>query len=529
MLFINNLAKSCCDLRKCNLMQKTAVERVYGAFAEDIRSMADLQSVGALLSWDQEIYIPDKAHAARARQRAVMSGLLHDRIVSDELWDRIEVLSGEDTAGVLSAEQRANVRVVKRSAQRARKIPRELVQEITRESAMAHSIWVEAREKSDFSFFCPSLKKLIELSRKIIDCVGYRACPYDALLDEYEEGLCSAQLDILFEELKKGLAPLIKKMPPEEKGGCGLGGKGSEGKETPVFEIGRQKLLVRRLVELMGFDFARGRMDDTVHPFCTGIQHDDVRLALRWHQKDIMEAVSGAMHEAGHGLYEQGFLKEHEGMPMGQAVSYGIHESQSRLWENRVGRSLEFCRFLVPFLKEYFPKEMDGVTAESFYGKINRARPSLIRVGADELTYNMHIIVRYELESAVFNKGFCAEDLPAAWNEKMKEYLGVIPPDDRHGVLQDVHWSMAGFGYFPTYTLGNIYASQIFNAAAGSIPELSALIEKGELLPLKEWLGKNIHQKGCLVPASELVRNVTGRLPDSSFFIDDMKKKYGII
>jgi len=368
---------------------------------------------------------------------------------------------------------------------------------------MARDVWAKARAESNFAMFAPHLKELLELKREVARLIGYEEEPYDALLDEYEPGAKSSDVARTFAALRGPLSAFVRQL--------------SESKKKPDgsilhrhFPKAAQEQFGRRLAEAIGFDFKSGRIDVSTHPFCSGTSPGDVRLTTRYQEDFFSPAIFGVLHEAGHGLYEQGLNGAHLFTPLGTAASLGIHESQSRMWENMVGRSRPFWEHFYPDCQRAFPEALTGVSLDAWVGAINNVSPSLIRVEADEVTYNLHIILRFELERAMIAGKLEVVDIPEAWNAQMKELLGITPPDDREGCLQDIHWSMAGFGYFPTYALGNLYAAQFFAAAHKAIPDLTERIRRGEFRTLLEWLRENIHRHGQRYRADELVQRVSG-------------------
>lgn len=492
-----------------------------------LREVQHLQSAASLLSWDQETYMPPGAGAARADQVATLLGLAHQKMVSDEMADLLsrwldletgEPLEGEgwDTAG------RAFLRETWRDYQRVRKLPTDFVIRLEREASLSQQVWVEARKKNDFPRFAPKLKTIVSLKLEEARYLGYKGSPYNALLDEFEPGATIDQITPLFSSLRERLVPLLQQILRSKK-------KPKAVHLGKTYEPERQLAFGKLLLEKMGFNFQEGRMDQSAHPFTTMFHPTDVRVTTRVFPKDPSGAIFSCLHEGGHGLYDQGLPKERFGTPLGESLSFGIHESQSRLWENCVGRSLSLWKYFLPRLKTAFPNALRGVTLQSFYRAINVVRPSLIRVDADELTYNLHIMLRYELERELINEGAAVERLPSRWNSGMEEYLGIRPKKDSEGVLQDVHWSVGAIGYFPTYTLGNLYSVQFFNQAKKDIPGLVRKIEKGNLIPLKLWLNEKIHRWGRTYCTDDLVTRVTGEPLNPEYFLRYLEEKFGEI
>ena len=486
----------------------------YDALIESIAEIGRLEAIEYLLDWDQQTYMPPNGVDFRAKTIAMIAALKHERQIDPVIGD---VLSQVTENG--DPIRSTNIREARRFYDRAVKVPTKLVKEIAHTSALARSAWVKARQDSDFAAFVPHLSKLLDLRRQQAECIGYEGEIYDALLDEFEPGARTAEVAAIFADLRKQLVPLVRAI--------------ADAPTRPDSSILRrnypraaQERMARRFATEMGFNFESGRLDVSVHPFCTSIGAQDVRITTRYHENFLPTAVFGVMHEAGHGLYEQGFLPEHAFTPAGRFVSLGIHESQSRMWENQVGRSRPFWERHFGWAQELFPESLGDVSLDAFYGAINTVAPSLIRVEADEVTYNLHIVVRFELERDLLSGKLEVTDIPDAWNARMADLVGVRPPNDREGCLQDVHWSMGVFGYFPTYALGNLYAAQFFAAARRAIPDLDDRIRNGDLKALLEWLRTNIHRHGMRYRANELCKEVTGQPLSIKPFMDYVKGKF---
>jgi len=417
------------------------------------------------------------------------------------------------------------VREVRRLHRRATRVPRALVEEIARTTATARGHWVEAREKDDFSRFSPSLTRLVELKRREADAVGWDGHPYDALLDEFEPGATTAMAGALFAELQRDLVPLVQELAgaPRRPDRALLRGR---------FPKTRQEELVARFIAEVGFDLEAGRVDVSAHPFCVGIHARDVRITTRYDEGYLPAALFGAVHEAGHALYEQGLDPEQAFTPAGMAVSCAIHESQSRLWENMVARSRPFWERHYETVQGQFPEALSGVDLDTFHAAINAVEPSTIRVEADEVTYNLHIVLRFEIEQALLDGSLPVADLPAAWNDGMERLVGVRPAGDSQGCLQDIHWAVGAFGYFPTYALGNLYAAQFYAAARQALPGLDRQVAAGEMTPLREWLRNNVHRHGMRYRADALCERVTGEplsvAPFVSYVRDRFRPLYGL-
>jgi carboxypeptidase Taq len=400
------------------------------------------------------------------------------------------------------------------------KLPQALVEELARTSILGQQAWVTARADDDFASFRPLLEKMFKLKREQAQALGYVEHPYDALLDDYEPGALTSQVSKVLADLREHLVSLASAI--------GLSGRGPKVEiSTLGFAIDAQEKFAKDVAKQIGFDFGRGRLDVTVHPFCTNVGPHDTRITTRYDEHHFPCAFFGVLHEAGHGIYDQGLRTEQYGLPPGEAISLGIHESQSRMWENFVGRSKSFWQYFYGEAQRRFPQTLEKLPLADFYWAINDVRPSLIRVEADEATYNLHILVRFELEQALLSDDLKCADLPGAWNEKYQHYLGIKPPNNREGVLQDIHWSCGLVGYFPTYALGNLYAAQFFEQADKDLSGLHAQFAKGEFAPLREWLREKIHRPGQCYTADELVNRVTGKPLSHAPLMQYLKGKFG--
>jgi carboxypeptidase Taq len=471
-----------------------------------LREAATLASAASLLSWDQETMMPPKAAALRAGQLSQLSALVHERRTHPRVGELLAACEADDRLREDPAVA-ANLRELRRSFDLATKLPTSLVRDFAETTSRALEAWRGARERSDFTDFAPWLERVLELSRAKAECYGIPegGSAYDALLDEFEPGMTSAEVERTFSSLRGGLAPLIAEV-------AGSGRK----PETRLARIGvpreQQVELNRRVLERIGFDFSAGRLDVSTHPFCDGMGPGDTRLTTRYQGMGFMEALASTLHEAGHGLYEQGLPKETLfGQPLAEAASLGIHESQSRMWENMVGRSRPFWEWALPEVRSTFGGELEDVSLDEVYAFMNTVEPGLIRVEADEATYNLHIMLRFDLERALLSGDLPVRDLPGAWNERIRADLGVEVPDDARGALQDIHWSMGALGYFPTYTLGNLYAAQLWESIRAELPGLDDAFRRGEFQPLLEWLRERIHRHGRRFTAPELCQRVTGK------------------
>ena len=491
-----------------------------------LREIHHLRDAAAVLSWDQETYMPTGSGAIRAEQLATLQTLAHNQFVSPEVESLLGSFVDIDTGTILPNEEttidataQALLRETWRDFSRAKKLPSSFVNKLERECSLAQQIWQEARKTNDFQRFLPNLERLVRLKQQEADYLGYTDSPYNALLDTFEPGSTVAQLRPLFAELRTHLIrllDLIRNSPVQPNTSL----------LTQSFDTSKQVEFGQLVLKQMGYNFQRGRLDLSAHPFTTAFHPTDARVTTRVFEHDMPSCLFSCIHEGGHGLYEQGLSPQHYGTPLGEAISLGIHESQSRLWENHVGRSQAFWKYFYPKLQEAFPDQLGAVQAEEFYLAINQVVPSLIRVEADELTYNLHIMVRFEIELEVIEGRVEVDELPEIWNAKIQEYLGVRPSNDAEGVLQDVHWSFGAFGYFPTYTLGNLYAAMLFQQAKKDIADLEQNIGQGNFLPLKSWLNDRVHQWGRQYSASELIHQVTGQTLTSEPFVKDLEEKF---
>ncbi|MBK7703343.1 MAG: carboxypeptidase M32 [bacterium] len=490
----------------------------YEFYRERMAEIQALNSALSLLSWDQETLMPPRGLSARSTTRAALAGLVHDRATDPALGALLEELAG---AG-LDTTATANVRESLRDHRRAVLVPRDLVTELAETTTLAQQAWVEARSRNEWPLFAPLLGHIVGLKRREAEALGYRDEPYDALLDEFEPGARAADLARIFAEVRTALVPLVEaaRRDPADRGEDLLRG------DLPV---AAQDALGRHILKDLGFDLEGGRLDVSAHPFSTQIAPGDVRLTTHYDAADLQKSLYSTIHEAGHGMYEQGLPAGQIGLPLGEAVSLGVHESQSRLWENQIGRSRAFMSYLLPLLRRHFPGRFDGVAPEQLDRAVNVVRPSAIRIEADEVTYTLHIVLRMELERALLRGEIDVADLPSLWNERMRADLGVTPADDAEGVLQDIHWSFGLFGYFPTYALGNLYAAELHLAAKRALPGLDDDVARGDFLPLLAWLRENIHRRGREFAPRELVRAATGREPGSGAYLDYLRAKFGAL
>ncbi len=485
------------------------------------RETARLRSMERLLSWDQRTMIPPQGHAHRHEQLALLARLLHERQTDPVLAEKLAVAEASDLTQDPEGEAAVNIREWRRDYDRTVKIPQELAVALARAAAAGETAWEAARPASDWPAFKPYLERLVDLQKEKAAALGYTLEPYDALLDGFEPGETAADLEPIFSRLREALVKLLAGIQASRR-------RPDPGAVRGYFPRADQERFARAVAGYLGYDFTGGRLDVSAHPFTAGIAPGDVRLTTRYDEHDLAMAFFSTLHEAGHGLYYQGLPPEHWGTPRGRSISLGMHESQSRLLENLVGRSLGFWQYFYPQAQETFPA-LKGVSLEAFYFAVNEVRPDLIRTEADEVTYNLHVLLRFELERALIKGDLKVEDLPGAWNELMKEYLGLVPPDYSQGVMQDVHWSGGLFGYFPTYTLGNLYAAQLFAGAAADLENLEASFAQGSFAPLIEWLRRRIHSQGSRYWPRRLLQVATGEDLNPRYLIDYLQEKFGAL
>ena len=493
----------------------------YTQLVERLKEISDIGHISSLLGWDQQTYMPPGGHHDRSRQISLLSGLAHEKQIDPRLGELLDECARDDG---LDDAGKALVREAAHDRNLAVKVPTDLVRTISRTAAEAHAVWAKARAENSFATFAPLLQKLVDLKRQEAEHLGYPAdgVPYDALLDQFEPGATVKKLTPVIEATRDIVVPAVRAL--------------TSASVTPDISLlqrgyaaAGQEAFGRIAMEAMGYDTDRGRLDVSVHPFTTSFGSGDVRITTRYEEDWLPGSVFGTIHEAGHALYEQGLPPEHYGTPLGEARSLGIHESQSRFWENYIGRSLPFWQRFYPDMQRIFPEILGSVPLEEFHLAVNAVRPSLIRVEADEVTYNLHIVVRYEIEQALFDGSVAVADLPGLWNDKMEAYLGIRPDTDAEGILQDIHWSFGGFGYFPTYLLGNLYAAQWMHTLRGAMPDLDAKIAAGDLLPIREWLRNNIHIHGRRYTTDELAVRVSGETLNPRYFDTYLRERFGAL
>ncbi len=496
-------------------------QELYKAYCDLMQKAADINYASAVLSWDQETYMPPKGAEARGRQLSTLAGQAHEILTSDKFGALLKELSAKSD---LSDTEKSNVRLSLEDFEKNKKLTPAFVEQMSLQISECFNAWIEARKKNDFNVFAPSLTKMVALKRQQAELYGYKAHPYDALLDEYEKDATVAMLDPIFTGIKEQIPPILAKINAAQQVDDSFFYNHFPRQQQWDFSL--------EVLKRMGFDFEAGRQDYSEHPFTTSFAASDVRLTTRVDESNYTSMLWSCIHEGGHGLYEQGLPESQYGFPLGSPTSLGIHESQSRFWENCVGRGLDFWSFFFPKLQSIFPEQLGNVTAEAFFKASNKVEPSLIRTEADEVTYHFHVMIRYEIEKELIQGTLGVKDLPAKWNELYNKYLGVTPPDDKSGVLQDVHWSHGSFGYFPTYTLGSFYAAQFYAKAQSDIPGLLEKIASGEMTELLHWLHEKVHKHGRRYTSEELCERITGHKLDTSFFIryilDKYKNVYGI-
>ncbi len=491
-----------------------------GKLVEKYREISLLGKVDALLGWDLNVNLPQKASEGRAAQIAYLTSVVTDKWLAPDFRKLVE----ETKLTGLNDQEKAILRNLRQVGKYYFKVPKEVIVEFAETTSKAFMVWQKAKVEDRFSDFLPHLKKLIRLNQIITKHLGYKNNPYDALLDLYEPGFKTSDGKKIFVKLQPELTAILKKIKKSKK----YSEKSDLVEGDLNYPIDAQRRLSLFALRRMNYDLDAGRMDISSHPFTQTMDRWDVRITNRYKTSDFRESLMVAMHEGGHALYEQGVNEEYSRTPLEHGVSLGIHESQSRFWENQVGRSFEFMKFVTPVFHAFYPEQLSKVGDETLFRLFNMVRPSFIRTQADEVTYNLHIALRFELEEAMVNGKVDPKDLPEIWRSKMKKFLGVVPKTDREGVLQDVHWSHGPMGYFPTYTLGNLYAAQITETLKKEL-NLEDLIERGELGTVLSWLRSNIHRYGSLYWPDELIKKITGKGLDPNYFLRYINKKYSRI
>lgn len=500
-----------------------SVDQAYAELLHATRQTALLESCAAVLGWDEQTYMPKGGAEHRSNQLSALAGLAHDRATSPIIGELLARLEGSPLAADPASSTAANLREIRRDYDRATRLPKRLVEELSKTCSLGQQAWVGARKASRFAEFLPWLEKIVALKREVASAIGYGTGePYDALLDEFEPGMTAADVTLLFEALREDLVPLIAairesgRLPRREI-------------LTRKYPVDAQREFSLAAARAIGFNFDEGRLDVAHHPFCGGFGPGDCRLTTRYNEHHFPGAFFGTLHEAGHGMYEQGLDRSAYGSPLGQACSLAIHESQSRMWENLVGRSRAFWNRFYPQAQQAFPEALGTTSQQDFYWAINDVQSSFIRVEADEATYNLHILLRFEIERPLVTGALKPADVPGVWNENFTRYFGITPPNDAQGCLQDIHWSGGMIGYFPTYSLGNMVASQLFEAAGRDLGDLHSQFARGEFAPLKSWLNEKIHRLGRQFRAKDLVKRVTGETLSHRPLMKHLKEKFGTL
>lgn len=480
--------------------------------------MSYYEAIG-LLHWDLRTGAPRKGTEIRSETIGVLSTEAFKLQISEEMGQLLSFFAGPEQAEQLDDRKRRMIAEVRKMYDQSKSIPPERFQEYSILATQSETKWEEAKKNSDFEGFEPYLTKIVAFKQEFIEYWGVKDTRYDTLLDMYEPDLTVEKVDAIFERLKARLVPLVHAIQESSF-------KPETAFLKQLFPKEQQEKFSLFLLEQMGYDFEAGRLDESVHPFATGLNPGDVRITTMYLPDDVLSAVFSSLHEGGHALYEQNIDKTLAGTPLSGGTSMGIHESQSRLWENMIGRSRPFWRRYFADLQQHFPEQLKEVDVEQFYLAANKVENSLIRIEADELTYNLHIIIRYEIEKMLFNEGLAVKDLPETWNAKYKEYLGIMPTNDGMGVLQDVHWSGGDFGYFASYSLGNMYAAQMLHTMRKELPNLDQLIEEGNLAPIKEWLTDKVYKYGKSEKPSEIIVRITGEELNPDYLADYLEEKY---
>ncbi|WP_420630743.1 carboxypeptidase M32 [Candidatus Leptofilum sp.] len=494
----------------------------YQTLLQKVYEIHDIGKAMAVLGWDKETNMPKAGTEARIQQLTTLRRLNHAMFTSDEMGELIEKAAADLQDAPYDSNEAGLIRLLQRNYKEARLLPAEFVRRVSEVSGKAHPAWVEARENNDFAHFQPHLAEVVKLVQEMAELYGYEDEKYDPLLDQFEHGMKTAEVRAIFNAVKEELIPLRRAIDE----------RGATLEDSIVhqpFPIDKQKKFARYIADAVGYDFSRGHLGTVVHPFATSFSRNDARITTRWYPDFLNPSLFGTLHESGHAIYEQGTHPDLARTPLARGTSSGIHESQSRMIENIVGRSLSFWQAHYPKLQSLFPEQLGNHDVVAFYKAINKVQPSFIRVEADELTYNFHIILRFELEQAMLNGDLAIADLPTAWNDKMQELLGVVPKTDSEGCLQDVHWSRPMFGYFPTYALGNLYAAQFYETAVSQNPTIAEEMAQGKTTALVAWLGENIHQYGRKFTPAELVQKATGSPLTHESFMRYVTQKFSQI
>jgi carboxypeptidase Taq len=489
---------------------------------EKVHTVHDLGKAMAVLGWDRETNMPPGGLTARIQQLTTLRRIQHEMYTSDEMGVLIAAAIEEQDDADPDSFEFTLLRYLQRDYADQRKLPPEFVRRVSEVSGKAHHAWVQARQDNDFPHFQPHLEVIVEMCKEMAEYFGYEDEKYDALLDKYEHGMKTAEVRAIFNAAKEALVPLREEVDARAD-------QVDDSIVHQEFPIAKQKEFARYIAEAVGYDFSRGHLGTVVHPFATSFSKDDARITTRWYPDFLNPSLFGTLHESGHAMYEQGTHADLARTPLARGTSSGIHESQSRMIENIIGRSLGFWQRHYPKLQETFPEQLGGHDVQAFYRAINKVQPSFIRVEADEMTYNFHIMLRFELEQALLEGDLVVADLPTAWNDKMNELLGVVPPTDTLGCLQDVHWTRPGFGYFPTYALGNLYATQMYETAVSQNPQIGADMADGDPASLVGWLGEEVHQHGRKYTPGELILRATGKPLSHEPFVRYITQKFSAL
>ncbi|KAA8495917.1 Thermostable carboxypeptidase 1 [Porphyridium purpureum] len=508
-------------------MEPGGVRDTYERLCEQLRGISRFAEVLGLLSWDEQTMMAPRSSDARGKQKAALSGALHEKMISQELGDLLDKLRAGENQRLIEAElnayERANVRDAIRTYDRKVRMPAKLAEYEAELFSRAYRVWSEARKNNDFASWAPVLKEVVDHVRHVASITKPEMKPYDAAIDDYEREMSAERLAEIFGGLKKELQSLLNQIAEAQRTNPRKLPKELDNGE--MWDVDKQAAFCKEISEKLGFDFSRGRLDVSVHPFTGGAGPDDVRITTRYSTENWVEGIAGTIHEVGHARYEQNRNPEYAALPVQEALSMGVHESQSLFWERCIGQSLEFWEWALPIARKYFP-HLENVEAQDVYYRLNIVTPSLIRVDADEVTYPFHIILRFEIEMGLMDGSIDIQDLPKIWNEKMQHYLGVVPETDALGVLQDVHWT-GSFGYFPSYTLGAMMAAQLYDAACREMRDLKTQVRSGEFAELNEWLASKIHRKGSLFSSLDmLLEDATGQPLNPEIFVEYLKAKY---
>lgn len=500
--------------------------RTYQALSKLSERAHILDGISAFLGWDQETYMPAQASHIRAKQKALLSELAHTMKTSPEFEKTLSSLIDLESGAILMEDKNpakhAALRAWRRDFLRFKKLPTTFVEEFTQLTSESIFIWDKAKKENQFALFEPSLHKIVEKLKEKADFLGYSDHPYDALLDEYEPECTTKDVEKLFSHLSREIPLLLTELLNRQEL---YPKKDVEAKFTATEQIE----ICKKVLDTIGYDWTRGRLDLSSHPFSSSYHPTDCRITTRLESHGLIVQVLTTLHEAGHSFYEMGLLPEFHGTPLGESISMGIHESESRCWETRIGRTLPFWQFLLPQIQKMFPGKIDAITPETLFTEMSRVSPSLIRTDSDEVTYPLHVLLRFQIEKELIAGTLKTKEIPERWNSSMKTLLGIVPPSDREGCLQDIHWSMGGFGYFPTYTLGNIYAAELFEVFEKRYPDWKERIRKGEFEFIKEWHLQEVHRHGRRFTSHELIKKITGHEVSSEPYIRYLSEKYRTI